>query len=30
MAGKLTGCWVTYSGDIKGKTPDLIQEFFAS
>jgi hypothetical protein len=30
MAGKLTGYWVTYSGDIKGKTTDLIKEFFTS
>jgi Glycosyl hydrolase-like 10 len=30
MAGKLTGYWVTYSGDLKGKTIDQIQEVFSS
>ncbi len=30
MAGKLTGYWVTYSGDIKSRTTELIQEFFTS
>jgi Glycosyl hydrolase-like 10 len=30
MAGTLTGYWVTYSGDIKGKSIDLIKEFFTS